>query len=248
MNCWQRVPPAGKLRAMFPVEVAAPEARQFELLVRRSGGDPASFRLRKVAREDGSAYRMRVMGRGAATVYDAKQPGEWTKQFVADLESGVFGIKGPPPLEAPVGQLLASFERELQAHGLEAAISLLNARVPHRFTGVYRRETEVMRNVAIVDKHPQLDPVDLSVVPMQHSFCQFVLRDSIFVTNDSGRDERLAGHPYSGVVGCYVGVPISRGAGTLDGTLCHFDLVDHPIADDEFLLMQRAAGLLSGFI
>jgi len=99
-----------------------------------------------------------------------------------------------------------------------------------------------------VDKHQHLAAPDLSVVPLTDSFCQFVLRDRLFLTVDSGADARLAGHPYSGVVGSYVGVPISRGKGTLDGTLCHFDTENHPIADDEFLLLSRAAHLMPAFL
>jgi hypothetical protein len=82
----------------------------------------------------------------------------------------------------------------------------------------------------------------------ENSFCQFVLRDGLFLTEDSGSDHRLAGHPYAGVVGCYVGVPISKGPGSLDGTLCHFDLASHPVSDDEYLLLERVAMLLPAFL
>jgi hypothetical protein len=235
-------------QSMVAVEVGPLEVRQFQLLIKRNGGDPAAFRLGKHARMDGKGYRVRVVGRGAATVYEGERPGEWTRHFAADLASGVFGIKETSEIPGRVQEPWLQVQQELHANGLAAALGVLNARVPHRFTGVYQRDGEVMRNVALFEKPSRLEPVDLSVVPVKDSFCQYVLRDSLFVTNDSGRDDRLAGHPYSGVVGCYVGVPISRGQGTLDGTLCHFDLVDQPIDDDEFLLLQHAAGLFSSFI
>lgn len=233
---------------MVPVDLAPLEQRQFQLLIQRSGADLASFNLRKLARRDGSGYRIRVVGRGAATVYDAREPGEWTGQFASDLAQGLFGIKGTPPAPAAVAQAMLQLETRLARDGLGGALQFLNARVPHRFTGVYRLDGPMLRNVALADKHLHLEPVDLKVVPLKDSFCQFVLRDTIFLTSESGRDERLAGHPYGGVVGCYVGVPISRSAGTLDGTLCHFDLASHPITDDEFLLLERAARLLPPFL
>ncbi|HEY8355951.1 MAG TPA: hypothetical protein VIL30_00715, partial [Ramlibacter sp.] len=221
---------------MIPVDVAPLEARQFELLLKRSGADPGKFKLRKLAHADGTGYKVRVVGRGAATVYDAVEPGEWTGRFAADLQSGVFGMKGAAQPQPRVAAALGEIEHELARRGLLGALQVLNARVPHRFTGVYRLDGPLLRNVALADKHLHLEPVDLRVVPFKDSFCQFALRDGLFLTCESGNDERLVGHPYSGVVGCYVGVPIARADGAMAGTLCHFDLSSHPIEDDEFLL------------
>lgn len=233
---------------MIPVDVAPLEARQFELLLKRSGADPGAFHLRKLAQPDGSHYKVRVVGRGAATVYEATLPGEWTGRFAADLDRGLFGIQGAAPPPARIADVLRLVERELAQRGVAAAMQVMNARVPHRFTGVYRLDGPMLRNVVLCDKHRHLEPVDLKVVPFKDSFCQFVLRDSIFVTTDSGHDERLAGHPYGGVVGCYAGVPIARTPTSLDGTLCHFDLASHSIEDDEFLLLQEVAKLLPEFL
>ena len=36
--------------------------------------------------------------------------------------------------------------------------------------------------------------------------------------------------------------------GRLAGTLCHFDLEDHDVADEEYLLLDRAARLLPAFL
>lgn len=85
-------------------------------------------------------------------------------------------------------------------------------------------------------------------MPLKDSFCQFVLRDGLFLTQDSGSDPRLASHPYSGIVGCYVGVPIRNREEKLAGTLCHFDLDSHEIDDDEYLLLDRAARLMPAFL
>jgi hypothetical protein len=120
--------------------------------------------------------------------------------------------------------------------------------VPHRFTAVYRLDQQMLVNVATFDKHMHLEALDLKAVPLQDSFCQFVLRDGLFLTDDSGQDVRLKEHPYAGIVGSYIGVPIARGPGTLDGTLCHFDLACHPVSDEEYLLLERTALLLPAFI
>jgi hypothetical protein len=233
---------------MTPVEVAPLEARQFELLLKRSGADPAAFCVKKFARDDGQGFRVRVVGRGAATLYETRHPTAWTAGFAADLENGLFGVRGIPAAGPQVAELMRQLEVQIAEGGLPAALKFLNARVAHRFTAVYRLDGQVLRNVAVVDKHQHLGALDLQVVALSDSFCQFVLRDRLFLTVDSGSDTRLAGHPYSGIVRSYVGVPISRGKGTLDGTLCHFDTENHPVADDEFLLLARAAQLMPTFL
>jgi hypothetical protein len=144
--------------------------------------------------------------------------------------------------------VLAQVEKALAQGGLVGALGILNQRVPHRFTAVYRLVGQALHNVATVDKHLHLDPLDLKVVPLKDSFCQFVLRDGLFLTRESGGDARLAGHPYSGIVGSYVGVRIEDREGKLAGTLCHFDLESHELADDEYLLLASAAALMPAFL
>ena len=233
---------------MIPVEVAPLEARQFQLLVQRSGADPQQFRLRKFALPGGAGFRVRVVGRGAATVYETREQGAWTASFAADQDKGLFGRKGRPEPPPSIATALAKIETELAQNGLMGVLRVLNARVAHRFSAVYRLDQQMLVNVATFDKHMHLEALDLKAVPLKDSYCQFVLRDGLFLTDDSGRDVRLSGHPYAGVVGSYIGVPISRRPGTLDGTLCHFDLASHPVSDEEYLLLERTALLLPAFL
>jgi hypothetical protein len=234
---------------MTPIEVAPLESRQFELLIKRSGVDPSAFLLKKFARLQTGGYKVRVVGRGAATAYECTTSTGWLAGFAADLERGLFGPRGFPPSSGAVAKLLREIEIELVERGLPGALQFLNQRVPHRFTAVYRLDDGVvMRNVAVVDKHRHLEPLDLKAVPLKDSFCQFVLRDGLFLTEQSGSDPRLSGHPYSGIVGSYIGVPISRAKGSLEGTLCHFDTESHSIPDDEYLLLERAAQLFPAFL
>ncbi|AEG91709.1 hypothetical protein [Ramlibacter tataouinensis] len=233
---------------MIPADITPLETRQFELVIRRSGANPAAFELRKFRSLAGTGYKVRVVGRGAATVYEMDDPTSWIGPFSQDVEKGLFGTDAEVALPPAVASGLAEVEKGLARKGLPGALAILNRRVPHRFTAVYRLEGQFLHNVAAVDKHLHLEPLDLKVVPFKDSFCQFVLRDGLFLTRDSGTDTRLSGHPYRGVMGCYVGVPIRERQGRLAGTLCHFDLDSHDIEDDEYLLLDRAAKLMPAFL
>lgn len=232
---------------MIPVEITPFEARQVGLLARRHGAEADLFKIRKLAAADRRTYTVRVVGRGAATLYETEDPYEWMSQFAADLGAGLFGTSESGHGPQSVRGTLEGIELELAQGGLASALKVLNDRVPHRFTAVYRLEGPLLRNIATVDKHLHLDPLDLRTVPLKDSFCQFVLRDGLFVTSSSGDDTRLAGHPYQGVMKSYVGVPIRR-ADAMVGSLCHFDLDDHEIADDEYLLLEQVARLLPSFV
>ncbi|MDM0043280.1 GAF domain-containing protein [Variovorax dokdonensis] len=132
--------------------------------------------------------------------------------------------------------------------GPNALLSYLNAGVPHRYTALYRFEGDLLRNVALCDKQGKIRPDFLLAVPFRHSFCQFVLRDQAFRTDDSRFDKRLDGNPYQGLVISYHSVPVSIDGNALWGTLSHFDMRRHPLADSEFDLLQAAAGLLGSYI
>ena len=144
---------------------------------------------------------------------------------------------------------IATFATLLASEGPHTALRYLNSGVPHRYTAVYRFEAELLRNVLLYDKRGQIRPEYLVAVPFKESFCQFVLRDQEFRTDDSARDERLVGHPYRGVVVSYHSVPVVRDDnGSLWGTMSHFDMSRHPLADSEFELLQQAAKVLSRHI
>jgi len=230
--------------AVYPVDPAPQEDRQFTLLVRRAGASPVDFQYRKFAGE--GKYRVRVASRGAATVYETEHSTGWLRNFAHDLNCGVFGRLPKAPAE--IADVLPLAERALVERGLPGVLEFLNQRIPYRFTALYRLEPgHVLHNVAVFDKHNHLDPLALRVVPLKESFCQFVLRDGVFLTETSGSDPRLAGHPYAGVVRSYVGVPVEKGD-ELRGSLCHFDIEDQRLPDHEYLLMSAVAFLLPRFL
>ncbi|SFM56144.1 GAF domain-containing protein [Variovorax sp. OV329] len=141
-----------------------------------------------------------------------------------------------------------AFSRLLASEGPDAALKYLNSGVAHRYTAIYRFEGELLRNVLLHDKRGQMRPDYLIAVPFKQSFCQFVLRDQAFRTDDSSQDERLVGNPYRGVVVSYHSVPVVNEHGALWGTLSHFDMRSHPLADAEFELLDQAARMLSGYL
>ena len=143
---------------------------------------------------------------------------------------------------------LTEFLEELQRKGLEAGLSVLNQRVPHRFTAVFKFDGAMMRNVAIIDKLGEVVPESIKVIPFENSFCQFVLRDGSFTTHDSAVDDRLQGHVYKGVLNTYEGLPISKNNGELFGTLCHFDFAPLDLPESEFQFLNQAVKVLPPYV
>lgn len=139
---------------------------------------------------------------------------------------------------------LQKFASIVRIDGPAAGLAYLNEGVPHRFSAVYRFAGEMLENVLLHDKLGEMKPDYLAVVPFEQSFCQFVLRDGVFRTDDTAADTRLDGHPYQGIVLSYHSVPVADSTLGLWGTLCHFDLAAHPLPDAEFELLQGAARLL----
>ncbi len=136
----------------------------------------------------------------------------------------------------------------LLENGIDGCLEFLNRPVEHRYTAVYRLRDATLTNVGLFDKAGEVKPEYLETVQLETSFCQFVLRDGVFRTNDSSLDMRLDGHPYQGVMMAYHGVPVKNAQGDLYGTLCHFDLVQRPMPDAEFEFLQQAATLLAPFL
>lgn len=139
------------------------------------------------------------------------------------------------------------YYKALADMGIAEAVAVLNRNVPHRYSAVYRLQGSVLHNLVLVDKLNEVRPEFLAEVPLHTSFCQFVLRDGFFVTQNSGDDRRLDGHPYQGQMVSYTGVPITDvlGSGEIIGSLCHFDVVEREIDPHEFELLQRAARVIN---
>ncbi len=145
-------------------------------------------------------------------------------------------------------QALSALLNALNAEGLPGGLRCLNQTVEHRYTGVYRLRDAVFHNIGLFDKQGEIRPDFLAAVPLGDSFCQFVIRDGVFKTDDSGRDARLDGHKYQGILLTYHGVPLEDDRGEFYGTLCHFDALQRSISDADFAFLQAAARVIPKFL
>lgn len=145
-------------------------------------------------------------------------------------------------------EIMRSLEQVLESNGVQAAVELLNARVPHRYTCVFELKGGVLRSLYVFDKQKQFTPDSLKVVQLKDSFCQFVLRDGIFATFSSSNDERVEAVTATKAFEAYVGVPLLDNFGEIFGTLCHIDASALDLASEEFLIFEKAARLIPKFI
>jgi GAF domain-containing protein len=141
---------------------------------------------------------------------------------------------------------LANLQDVLDARGLQAGLLFLNARVPHRFTSVYRLSDQRLRRLSFVDKEGGLG-AETEDVPFKDSFCEVAVREGHLVVTDLPTDARLHDQPNPLMLGSYVGLPLSRGPGVLYGTFCHYDTCAHPLSDDELVFLEQASQLLARF-
>lgn len=132
----------------------------------------------------------------------------------------------------------------LQREGIRPALIFLNSLGSHRFTALYRFDSDMLTNLYFVDRENPL--VDSSAeIPVMASYCVFV-RDSgaRFLVEDSIRDERVVGHPKRQAIQSYCGVPLLDEQGKMFGTICHFDLDPVTISSTDVELMEVVAEML----
>ena len=134
-------------------------------------------------------------------------------------------------LEA-LDEQLAQFRSAFDSGGLYGALRYLNSRTSlplHR--DLPARWPDDAQYLSVRPQGRKSD--QLGEVPLEDSFCQFVLKDNGFNTANSAHDERLLDHPYRGIMNSYFGLPLSRKSGTIYGTFCHFDFEPMAIQDSE---------------
>lgn len=113
-------------------------------------------------------------------------------------------------------------QARLDSAGLHGALALLNSRTPHRFTGAYRYDGEILRNEGLYDRFsPEIDRGD--DVPMPLAYCALVgERNCGLQFADAREDPRVTWKPGSAVVS-YCCALLRDESGRPYGTLCHFD-------------------------
>ena len=139
-------------------------------------------------------------------------------------------------------RVLAALESRLRDCGVLAGLELLNARTRFRFTGLYRAEPPLLRNVFLVDRENPALNVSGAVCPLDETYCAITCaREAAFATRDATRDARLVDHAARDSVISYAGVPLRLAGGRAWGTLCHFDLRPRLLAPAERVLLEAAA-------
>jgi hypothetical protein len=153
------------------------------------------------------------------------------------------GVSPDALAPAAVPADLVVFRDQLRFGGLPAALEYLNRRTSHRFTGVFRFEGDMLRNVHLVDKwDPAVQRGD--DVPLASAYCAHLERtgDPLEVTNGAV-DPRTPWMADASVIS-YCGAPILSPDGTPCGALCHFDTLPCEAKNSDLPLLVAAAALL----
>lgn len=135
-------------------------------------------------------------------------------------------------------------EAVLAESGVQQALRFLNELSPHRFTGIYRFDEPVLRNLRLFDReNPDLEiGVD---APIRETYCSIVWEhEKPFFTEEAARDERLSAHPAREDVISYMGVLLRDEQGHPFGTFCHFDLRPQPVPHTDIAVLEHIAPLI----
>ncbi len=155
-----------------------------------------------------------------------------------------------PTIAPTTAESYQEFRKAFDAQGLRTALSTLLELTDYRFIGIWRFDAGKAAAAAHFDRQ-QPDQQDAAEVPETATYCTIV-RDTEqpFSTADASIDARLAGHPAQDVVRTYCGVPLMDSAGTILGTLCHYDLVprDPEQINIELMLMIGSFLALNGHV
>lgn len=145
----------------------------------------------------------------------------------------------PPPLMAD----FEAFARCLREEGLRSALFYLNRRTTHRYTGVFRFDGDMLRNVALVDKwDTEVEHGD--DVPLAAAYCAHLHRTGTPLEVENGAtDERTPWMRGSPIVS-YCGSVIVTPAGTPWGALCHFDTAPCEVRNSDMPLIIAAARII----
>ena len=145
-------------------------------------------------------------------------------------------------------QLLAvamdEFSRRLADNGLHDALGFLNARTRHRFTGVYRFEPPVLKNVSLFDReNPQVRSAMDAL--LRDTYCSHIADTGAEFGIDDGREDSLPGIGLPRSVVAYHGVPLRNERDVCVGSLCHWDVRPRLVPDGEWAVLYAVAPLVA---
>jgi GAF domain-containing protein len=145
-------------------------------------------------------------------------------------------------MNAESNAMMGAVERLLDDGRLHDALRLINDRVDHRFTGIYRFDPPTLRNVALFDSaNPEIEMGEDT--PLRETYCSVVGETGTrFATDDARTDPRLAAHPARETTLAYCGAPLRTQPDARPfGTLCHFDVVPRAVPVEEEPLLIAIA-------
>lgn len=149
------------------------------------------------------------------------------------------------PRPQPGRRIIDDVRSALAKGGVHAALAVLNKGTDHRFTGVYRFDGEMLRNVCLFDRQNPTSVVG-DDAPLRETYCSIVGRGRVsFVSANTVDDARLTEHPARLSVQSYCGVLLRNADATPFGSLCHFDLLPVEPLDDALDLLEGVAPLIT---
>lgn len=145
-----------------------------------------------------------------------------------------------PDTDPQTSALVARVEDALSRGELRVALKILNGAAGLRYTAVYRFDGESLKSLALFDR----EAIGVQIwpdIPVRDSYCTFLRRQLVFVTENAAIDPLVAGHPKQGVIFSYCGAALRGPDGKPWGSICHFDLVPHTVSPADVAVLERVA-------
>ena len=145
--------------------------------------------------------------------------------------------------------VVAALASVLHGRGSHAALGLLNERTRFRYTGIYRVEDPLLRNVDLFDRENPMLNVSGAICRLDETYCSITAAiGNGFTTADAGRDARLVAHAARDSVVAYAGVPLRIAGGRVWGTLCHYDVRPRLVPEGELDVLEAAAPIFAAWL
>lgn len=137
---------------------------------------------------------------------------------------------------------VAVFTQVLRQQGVHAALGYLNARTPHRYTGVFRFDGHHSCNVVLFDRYDSTVRLGQDV-PLAEAFCSLIGRQEPAIQIIDATLDPCAWEVNTLVIS-YCGVVMRDKQGNIYSTLCHYDLTLCQELAMNLPLLEAAATLL----
>ncbi|WP_426061087.1 hypothetical protein [Hymenobacter sp. B1770] len=138
---------------------------------------------------------------------------------------------------------IGEFTDALEQQGVHAALQYLNSRTPHRYTGIFRFDDDILRNEVLFDRY-ELTLTKGADAPLEATYCSLVgQQQAPLEINDATTDARVKGIINTPVVS-YCGVLIRDDNGRAFGSLCHYDMQRCQERITDLPLLEVASKLL----